>query len=84
MAETLQYHNTNIICDKKVSIGCCNISGCIKKLGIMSFVCRCKKEFCAKHRMPETHQCTFDYKTSGREALKKANQQIIHIKIVKF
>ena len=84
MAETLQYHNTNIICDKKVSIGCCNISGCIKKLGIMPFVCRCEKEFCAKHRMPETHQCTFDYKTSGREALKKANQQIIHIKIEKF
>lgn len=84
MAETLGYQSNNIIVDKKSSIGRCNIDGCIKKLGIIPFVCRCEKEFCAKHRIPEIHCCTFDYKTSGREALQKANQQITHIKIEKI
>lgn len=81
MAETIGYQSNNIIIDKKSSIGLCKIDGCTKKLGIMPFVCRCEKEFCAKHRMPEIHQCSFDYKTSGRETLQKVNQQITHIKI---
>jgi predicted nucleic acid binding AN1-type Zn finger protein len=24
--------------------------------------CRCGKNFCAKHRLPESHECKYDYK----------------------
>ena len=86
MAETLNQESKfgTIICEKKSSIGRCNIDGCTKKLGIMPFICRCQKEYCAKHRMPETHECTFNYKTFGREALLKTNQKIDFVKVEKI
>ncbi len=81
MAETLYNPSGHIINEKKSTIGCCYIDGCNKKLGIMPFVCRCQKEFCAKHRMPELHQCSFDYKTYEKKKLQEANKQIIFTKI---
>jgi hypothetical protein len=86
MAETLnqQSNYESILREKKSNIGRCNIDGCTKKLGIMPFVCRCEREYCAKHRMPETHECTFDYKSSGRAALQMANQKIDFIKVAKI
>lgn len=44
---------------------------CKKKVGIIGFKCRCGSMFCAEHRLPEKHECSFDYKTMGREILKK-------------
>jgi len=85
MAEILNHESKlGTICEKKSSIGRCNIDGCTKKLGIMPFICRCQKEYCAKHRMPETHECTFNYKTFGREALLKTNQKIDFVKVEKI
>jgi len=69
---------------KNILIAKCGIDGCTKKLGLIPFKCRCTHEFCTKHRMPEEHKCTFDYKTAGQEALKKANQLVAHDKIIKI
>ena len=30
-------------------------------------------QFCGTHRYSDKHECTFDYKTAGREQLSKAN-----------
>ena len=41
---------------------------CNKKLkGVYKLmpVCRCTGRFCAKHRLPETHRCTFDLQKHG-------------------
>jgi predicted nucleic acid binding AN1-type Zn finger protein len=86
MAEILNQESKlgTVIGEKKSSIGRCNIDGCTKKLGIMPFICRCQKEFCAKHRMPETHECTFNYMTFGREELLKKNQKIDFVKVEKI
>jgi hypothetical protein len=46
---------------------------CNKKVGLTGFKCRCDFVFCGAHRMPEAHQCSFDFKTMGREHLAKAN-----------
>ena len=52
----------------------CGLQECRKKLNITNgFPCRCEKVFCAKHRHPETHECTFDYKEEGRRLLELAN-----------
>lgn len=62
----------------------CSVDGCTKKLGLIPFKCRCTQEFCTKHRMPEEHKCSFDYKSTGKEALKKANQQVTYDKVIKI
>ena len=41
------------------SIMICECLGCKKKTKLMSFKCKCGKTFCIKHRLPETHNCTF-------------------------
>ncbi len=40
----------------------CQMDGCRKKLLLTDYQCRCQKYFCSLHRLPEKHQCTFNYK----------------------
>lgn len=42
---------------------------CNKKTGIVPFECKCGSTYCAKHRHPEEHSCTFDFKTEERNKL---------------
>ena len=49
----------------------CNFENCKKKLDLVPFECKCKLKFCKKHRLPEAHKCTYDFKKNGRELLKK-------------
>ena len=37
--------------------------GCRKKVGLLGFECRCGDVFCSVCRMPESHECTADWKT---------------------
>ncbi|KAJ4712891.1 Zinc finger A20 and AN1 domain-containing stress-associated protein [Melia azedarach] len=46
---------------------------CKKKVGLTGFKCKCGSTFCGIHRYPEKHDCAFDFKGSGREAIAKAN-----------
>jgi hypothetical protein len=39
---------------------------CLKKMGIAErFMCRCGKNYCAKHRLSEDHACGYDYQRAG-------------------
>ena len=40
---------------------------CKKKVGLLGFHCRCGGTFCEKHRYSDKHDCSFDYKTHGRD-----------------
>ena len=44
---------------------------CKKKIGIYGFTCKCEKYFCTVHRFPDTHHCTFDWKTYDKQDLCK-------------
>ncbi|XP_039274278.2 AN1-type zinc finger protein 4-like [Styela clava] len=58
---------------------------CGKKTGLAtSYTCRCGKNFCATHRYAETHDCTFDYKSSGRQLLKENNPIVTAPKLPKI
>ena len=57
---------------------------CGKKLGIIQFVCRCKKYFCIKCRYPEAHGCGYDYKGEGRKKIKEDNPVVKADKISKI
>ncbi|XP_054824375.1 zinc finger A20 and AN1 domain-containing stress-associated protein 1-like [Prosopis cineraria] len=48
-------------------------SSCDKKVGLGGFTCKCGSTFCGTHRYPEKHECTYDFKISGRDAIAKAN-----------
>eukprot|EP01136_Pigoraptor_vietnamica_P030560 Opistho-1_new@90002 len=57
---------------------------CSKKVGLTGFTCRCGGVYCGIHRYSDRHECSFDYKTSGRENLAKANPVVQGQKIQKL
>lgn len=57
---------------------------CNKKLGLTSVKCRCDQFFCNNHRYSDQHNCTFDYKSKGRDELAKANPVIVSPKLDKI
>jgi len=57
---------------------------CKKKVGLTGFECRCGGLFCGLHRYSDKHNCSYDYKADGREAIAKANPVIVGEKIKKI
>ena len=45
----------------------CNM--CNKKLPLIPITCKCEKEFCNSCRLPESHNCTYDYKKDKSQIL---------------
>ncbi|KAI5674068.1 hypothetical protein M9H77_14432 [Catharanthus roseus] len=48
-------------------------STCKKKVGLTGFECRCGNLFCGSHRYSDKHDCQFDYRSAGQDAIAKAN-----------
>ncbi|KAJ9184456.1 hypothetical protein P3X46_004181 [Hevea brasiliensis] len=59
-------------------------STCRKRVGLTGFKCRCGTTFCATHRYPEKHGCTFDFKKVGREEIARANPLVVAEKLAKI
>ncbi|XP_073314078.1 zinc finger A20 and AN1 domain-containing stress-associated protein 5-like [Primulina huaijiensis] len=59
-------------------------SGCRRKVGLTGFRCRCGELFCADHRYSDRHDCSYDYKSAGREAIAKDNPVVKAAKIVRI
>ena len=57
---------------------------CRKKVGLTGFKCRCGSTFCGEHRYPEKHECSFDFKGAGRDAIAKANPVVKADKLERF
>ncbi|KAL9378009.1 hypothetical protein Peur_029344 [Populus x canadensis] len=60
----------------------CNF--CRKKVGLTGFKCRCGHTFCSQHRYSDKHNCVFDYKSAGQDAIAKANPVVKADKIDKI
>uniref|UniRef100_A0A6B2LSH4 AN1-type domain-containing protein n=1 Tax=Arcella intermedia TaxID=1963864 RepID=A0A6B2LSH4_9EUKA len=58
---------------KKLKLPRCNLGSCNKRIGYTGYTCHCGSTFCATHRYAKEHNCTFDYKTLGRQELAKRN-----------
>ena len=53
-----------------------------KKVNIIPYKCKCGiKKLCSECRYPETHKCTYDFKTEGKILIEKNNPRIIANKI---
>ncbi|XP_074585835.1 zinc finger A20 and AN1 domain-containing stress-associated protein 8-like [Curcuma longa] len=48
-------------------------TACGKRVGLTGFSCRCGNVFCATHRYSDEHDCQFDYRRAGQDAIAKAN-----------
>jgi predicted nucleic acid binding AN1-type Zn finger protein len=52
----------------------CQHPECKKKISLVMLEankCQCGSVYCGKHRLPEMHACTFDFKVKAKEILKK-------------
>ena len=56
----------------------CEEKNCKKKLLYSDLICRCKNYHCMKHRLPELHECTYNFKDTA-EIVKK-NVEILECK----
>ncbi|KAM3141249.1 hypothetical protein pb186bvf_006634 [Paramecium bursaria] len=57
---------------------------CNRKLGISGIQCKCQYYFCASHRLPENHQCSFDHALKAKQLLVKNNPLVDAEKIQKI
>ena len=53
-------------------------------LDSITWKCRCEKTFCQKHRMPEAHACTYEFKDKGKRELFKLNPVVVGDRISKI
>jgi len=56
---------------------------CNKKIGLTGFECRCGFVYCATHRHANKHECVFDFRQMGRDAVAKANPLVNADKVEK-
>ncbi|XP_071707032.1 zinc finger A20 and AN1 domain-containing stress-associated protein 5-like [Rutidosis leptorrhynchoides] len=78
--EELNKRNETVVVKKEVN----RCSGCRKKVGLTGFRCRCGDLFCSEHRYSDRHDCSYDYKTAGREMIAKDNPVVKASKIVRI
>jgi hypothetical protein len=53
--------------------------------GLITYKCKCNyKILCSKCRLPETHECSFDFINEGKTILKNNNPKIISDKVTIF
>ncbi|PWA41516.1 Zinc finger, AN1-type [Artemisia annua] len=78
-AEVLEIDNGGA-CKRRAVNRC---SGCNKKVGLTGFKCRCGEIFCSQHRYSDRHDCSYDYKAAGREAIARENPVVKAAKLLK-
>lgn len=57
---------------------------CRRKVGLTGFRCRCGGMYCSVHRYSEKHECSFDYRSAGRDAIARENPVVKARKIEKI
>jgi len=49
----------------------CKKTGCRKKLQLTDYPCKCGYIFCPLHRLPEQHDCSFNFKKERNDESEK-------------
>lgn len=61
------------VTEAQPKVGPSRCSTCRKRVGLTGFNCKCGNLFCSAHRYSDKHECPFDYRGAGRDAIAKAN-----------
>ena len=69
-------------CNKKIGLTAIKVKH--KNRIIHNFIkkCRCGFKFCGKHRYSDQHNCSYDYKESGKKELSEKNPKVGGSKLV--
>lgn len=59
-------------------------AACGRRVGLMGFECRCGAVFCGAHRYSDRHDCGYDYRGAGRDAIARANPVVSADKVDKL
>ncbi|PHT97675.1 Zinc finger A20 and AN1 domain-containing stress-associated protein 4 [Capsicum chinense] len=59
-------------------------TACRKRVGLTGFSCKCGDLFCAVHPYSDKHNCSFDYRNAGQNAIAKENPIIVEEKLNKM
>ncbi|KAM3198812.1 zinc finger A20 and AN1 domain-containing stress-associated protein 8-like [Capsicum annuum] len=59
-------------------------TACHKHVGLTGFSCKCGDLFYAVHHYSDKHNCPFDYRNAGQNAIAKANPIIVAEKLNKI
>ena len=62
----------------------CNHSGCLRKLKLTDYSCKCGYIYCKFHRLPEQHNCIYDYTDVNNKKKKIDELKCISSKIQKI
>ena len=77
--EVITVNSTNIIENNKKNTNMCSHTSCNSKLKLTDFDCRCSNRFCMKHRLPELHNCSYDFKKDKINLVKVFADKVIKI-----
>jgi predicted nucleic acid binding AN1-type Zn finger protein len=80
--EVITINSNNIIeANKKINTitNKCSHSTCNTKLKLTDFNCRCSNRFCMKHRLPESHDCSYDFKKDKINLVKVVAEKVSKI-----
>uniref|UniRef100_A0A0D9YE61 AN1-type domain-containing protein n=1 Tax=Oryza glumipatula TaxID=40148 RepID=A0A0D9YE61_9ORYZ len=59
-------------------------AACGRSVGLMGFECRCGGVFCGAHLYSDRHDCGYDYRGAGRDAIARANPVVRPDKVEKL
>jgi predicted nucleic acid binding AN1-type Zn finger protein len=57
---------------------------CHKKLGLILFSCKCGGNFCAEHRLSDSHNCDYDFKEENKRKLSRDLVKVVGEKLEKL
>jgi len=57
---------------------------CPKKVGSLGHQCKCGFTFCKSHRLPEDHECTYNFREEAAKKLAKENPLVVAAKMEKI
>lgn len=57
---------------------------CPKKVGAIGHQCKCGFTFCKSHRLPEDHECTYNFREEAAKKLAKENPLVVAAKMEKI
>ena len=73
------YSNSNSNSNSNYNSKICYADNCKTKLKLIDMKCRCSNTYCLKHRLPELHNCSYNFKKDKVQLVQVVNDKVIKI-----
>ena len=62
----------------------CHYSNCTKRIKLSDYACKCGNIYCKVHKLPENHECKYDYREIGLKDKKIEQLKCVSNKVQKI